>query len=312
MLATNPTTARRNETPIIDSFPFLVKRSGRARTMGTSITTANNVKVMVCKITHSPLSLDVIMYKQRLPNSNKKRQTPTILYCIIKLSILKEGDVMLKSKISEQNGATLLEVLISFAILSILLLSSMNFFLQSYKYTTQNKDKTTAVYLAQNVMNYMQKQSFMKMEGYVTYQLTKNPNKPLVELSMSLCNSPVTVSPINPLNHNERVSDVDNVFLFDDTARCQAVLTPIINNKQYTNDDIKIYIMPSVEQSDLDDLLNTSPNLPSLLKENLEANQNVTNLSFRTSLLHVFILINSENRNKAVLLEGTIVDESIR
>ncbi|WP_185806927.1 type IV pilus modification PilV family protein [Bacillus salinus] len=219
---------------------------------------------------------------------------------------------MLKSKISEQNGATLLEVLISFAILSILLLSSMNFFLQSYKYTTQNKDKTTAVYLAQNVMNYMQKQSFMKMEGYVTYQLTKNPNKPLVELSMSLCNSPVTVSPINPLNHNERVSDVDNVFLFDDTARCQAVLTPIINNKQYTNDDIKIYIMPSVEQSDLDDLLNTSPNLPSLLKENLEANQNVTNLSFRTSLLHVFILINSENRNKAVLLEGTIVDESIR
>ncbi|WP_052343502.1 type IV pilus modification PilV family protein [Bacillus massiliigorillae] len=60
-------------------------------------------------------------------------------------------------------GFTLLEVLISLGILSIILLTLMSFFSQSFQYTKNNESKTVGINVARNVLNYMESQDFAKI-----------------------------------------------------------------------------------------------------------------------------------------------------
>ena len=92
---------------------------------------------------------------------------------------MKEGEDMIFKKFSKNDkGMTLLEVLLSITILSIIMLGMLSFFTQAYSYTKNNEDKTIAVNVAKNILVYIEKQSFSKInETYSIENLADNTFK---------------------------------------------------------------------------------------------------------------------------------------
>ncbi|MCR8850138.1 type II secretion system GspH family protein [Rossellomorea sp. SC111] len=68
--------------------------------------------------------------------------------------------------VKNDRGFTLIELLVSITILGIVLLSFMNFFLQSSTYTNANQKKTVGVNVARNVLMFMEKQNFLEIRNY--------------------------------------------------------------------------------------------------------------------------------------------------
>ncbi|TYS84057.1 type II secretion system protein [Rossellomorea aquimaris] len=86
-------------------------------------------------------------------------------YCIINLGNLKEGGGMKLSNIFRNNqGLTLIEVLVSVTLLSTVLLVFLNFFFQAGTYTNMNQKKTVAVNVARNALMHMESQSFLEVK----------------------------------------------------------------------------------------------------------------------------------------------------
>ena len=80
---------------------------------------------------------------------------------------MKAGAGVKHIKIVKNNrGITLIELLVSITILGIVLLSFMNFFLQSSTYTNNNQKKTVGVNVARNVLMFMEKQNFLETRNY--------------------------------------------------------------------------------------------------------------------------------------------------
>jgi prepilin-type N-terminal cleavage/methylation domain-containing protein len=90
---------------------------------------------------------------------------------------LKAGVGLKLIKILKNNrGLTLIELLVSITILGIVLLSFMNFFLQSSTYTNVNQKKTVGVNVARNVLMFMEKQNFLEVRNY--FHDVNNGSKP--------------------------------------------------------------------------------------------------------------------------------------
>jgi prepilin-type N-terminal cleavage/methylation domain-containing protein len=87
----------------------------------------------------------------------------------------------LKKILKNNNGLTLLEVLVSLAILGILLIGAMKFFTQAYSFTSSNQNKTIAINVARNAIMYMERQSFIEIRK----NFDDSPNEPLV---LMICN----------------------------------------------------------------------------------------------------------------------------
>jgi prepilin-type N-terminal cleavage/methylation domain-containing protein len=78
---------------------------------------------------------------------------------------LKEGDGVKLSNILKNNqGLTLIEVLVSVTILSTVLLVFLNFFFQAGTYTNMNQKKTVAVNVARNALMFMEGQSYLEIK----------------------------------------------------------------------------------------------------------------------------------------------------
>jgi prepilin-type N-terminal cleavage/methylation domain-containing protein len=69
----------------------------------------------------------------------------------------------LKKISNSSKGLTLIEVLLSLAILSIILLGSMKFFTQAYSYTSGSQNKTAAVNVARNALMFIENESFIEV-----------------------------------------------------------------------------------------------------------------------------------------------------
>ncbi|MFT4412808.1 type IV pilus modification PilV family protein [Fredinandcohnia humi] len=76
---------------------------------------------------------------------------------------------MIPNNFSNSNkGFSLIEVLVSLSILSIVIVSMLGFFTQAFSYTQKNEDKTLGLYVARNMLVYMERQSFTKiLETYL-------------------------------------------------------------------------------------------------------------------------------------------------
>ncbi|WP_421380217.1 type IV pilus modification PilV family protein [Bacillus salacetis] len=68
----------------------------------------------------------------------------------------------LSNILRNNQGLTLIEVLVSVTILSTVLLVFLNFFFQAGTYTNMNQKKTVAVNVARNALMYMEGQSFLE------------------------------------------------------------------------------------------------------------------------------------------------------
>ncbi|MGE6751870.1 type IV pilus modification PilV family protein [Rossellomorea sp. NPDC071047] len=91
-------------------------------------------------------------------------------------------------KIYKNNrGFTLIELLVSITILGIVLLSFMNFFLQSSTYTNGNQKKTVGVNVARNVLMFMEKQDFLETRDFF-YEVNTGSKSPKDEyLKLFIC-----------------------------------------------------------------------------------------------------------------------------
>ncbi|MFS0659754.1 prepilin-type N-terminal cleavage/methylation domain-containing protein [Niallia alba] len=76
--------------------------------------------------------------------------------------------------ISSSKGLTLIEVLLSLTILSIILLSIMNFFNQAYSFTNLNQKKTAGINVARNALTYMEQASMEDSFLSIKNRIDKN------------------------------------------------------------------------------------------------------------------------------------------
>lgn len=88
----------------------------------------------------------------------------------------------LKKIYNSSKGLTLIEVLLSLAILSIILLGSMKFFTQAYTYTSGSQNKTAAVNVARNALMFIENESFIEVRK-------KFLEDNLSGLSLYICNN---------------------------------------------------------------------------------------------------------------------------
>ncbi|WP_168412951.1 type IV pilus modification PilV family protein [Bacillus salacetis] len=70
----------------------------------------------------------------------------------------------LSNILKNNQGLTLIEVLVSVTILSTVLLVFLNFFFQAGTYTNMNQKKTVAVNVARNALMFMEGQSYLEMK----------------------------------------------------------------------------------------------------------------------------------------------------
>ncbi len=104
----------------------------------------------------------------------------------------------------KQSGYTLLEVMLSVAILGILFMTTMGFFSQSFQYTKENESKTVGVNVARNVLNYLERQDFEEMHK-------KLDHAKQLELSYDTCKNETEIL----------------------TGNCEAMFNTTVNNVPY-------------------------------------------------------------------------------
>ncbi|WP_110111504.1 prepilin-type N-terminal cleavage/methylation domain-containing protein [Bacillus sp. CGMCC 1.16541] len=122
-------------------------------------------------------------------------------------------------KFFDNQGLTLIEVLVSLVILMIIFTGLMQFFSNAYSYTKSSQNKTAGINVARNALTFMEKQSFIEMhETFVTndktlylyictsganaekeYTYVETPTPPLGCEDISVNNVPFTVQ----LSHSQ-------------------------------------------------------------------------------------------------------------
>ncbi|WGG44402.1 type II secretion system protein [Rossellomorea sp. DA94] len=101
---------------------------------------------------------------------------------------------MKRTKIVKNNrGFTLIELLVSITILGIVLLSFMNFFLQSSTYTNANQKKTVGVNVARNVLIFMEKQNFLEVRDFFHDVNTGDKSPDTEYLTLLICEEKYTL-----------------------------------------------------------------------------------------------------------------------
>ena len=112
---------------------------------------------------------------------------------------------------SGQRGFTLIEVLVSVAILGIISVSVLAFFQQSYDFTKRNESKTVGMNVARNVVNYLEQQNFDRLyqaKGIASLQ-------PGGSVSLQ-CGDTYQNEPLLPV-----------------PEACERIIHPVINNMKY-------------------------------------------------------------------------------
>jgi prepilin-type N-terminal cleavage/methylation domain-containing protein len=87
-----------------------------------------------------------------------------------------------------QKGVTLLELLISLSILSIVLLTFMNFFYQASKFNLSNQNETVALNIARNALKHVGNQNFIELRHYFKDSLNGEPDAANIHYYLRLCN----------------------------------------------------------------------------------------------------------------------------
>lgn len=176
-------------------------------------------------------------------------------------------------QINNQNGFTLIEIIITFTILTIVVTGMLTFFSQAYSYTTKNQNKTIAINVARGASAFMKNQDFTELKGLFSAtsscSITDTDSNGLNELTLY-------VGILNDLYHY-RCSPFtqDNQIVVNDTVYQASVVL------EETNELI-------IEQNDSSD-------------------------GTKAFLLPFTVYVMWENRGEQqISLEGAIVDEALR
>ena len=89
--------------------------------------------------------------------------------------------------LANSKGFTLIEVLLSITLLGIISLSMFSFFTQAYSYSKINEDKTLGLYVARNMLVYMERQNFTKVNELYIEPLTEPLADGAITLTVTNC-----------------------------------------------------------------------------------------------------------------------------
>ncbi|WP_374723853.1 type IV pilus modification PilV family protein [Calidifontibacillus erzurumensis] len=229
-------------------------------------------------------------------------------------------------------GFTLIEVMLSLALIFLLVFTLYKFFLEAYDYTMENKSKTIAVNIARNVVNYMEKQNFFVMEKYI--EQNKGSDK-FVKLTWENCVEDQSCVKKDEEGNRDLsdcgVARFEDFPLFTsgvddegneiaDGSICLSVLAPIINNMDYKdNNQVVVYITEFYDEKSINDQINDQ--IIDLLKsENDEAEitKGINSIigtkspDYQSQLLKIFVVVTWNEKRDNIVLEGVISDEAFR
>lgn len=224
-----------------------------------------------------------------------------------------------------KNGFTLLEVLLSLTLIFLIVFPLFRFFLQAYDYTMDSRNKTIAVNIARNVVNYMEKQNIFVMKTYLDDK--KGSNK-FVTLNWENCfdvNHRSIDANGKPVFTNSKESKINDFPLFTsgvdqtgnkiaDGSICSSVLAPVMNNSDNYKDQIKVYL------TDYYDDKAKNEELINLLKSEKESSVIAVKIKdilsgspkYETQLIKIYVAVDWNEKRDNIVLEGVISDEAFR
>ncbi|WP_417899417.1 prepilin-type N-terminal cleavage/methylation domain-containing protein [Bacillus haimaensis] len=232
----------------------------------------------------------------------------------------------MKQIIEKNGGFTLIEVLVSMTIFSIILLGMMTFFTNGLSYVKENESKTVATQVARNVMNYMEKQDYQVMEGYLTKSLqlessTSDGSPYYIHLNRTHCNITEDLQ-VKPFPTASDRREWKGISIFKDPSQCESILASKINNSMFNENNVNVYIMKYNDKQHLSGLASLiesndpAIDLPASItdvilqwKNNPPSNQSE---SVDNHLLRVFVVVDWKDKREEVLIQGVISHESIR
>ncbi|MED4353788.1 prepilin-type N-terminal cleavage/methylation domain-containing protein [Schinkia azotoformans] len=233
-----------------------------------------------------------------------------------------------------KNGFTLLEVLLSLTLIFLIVFPLFRFFLQAYDYTMENRNKTIAVNIARNVVNYMEKQDIHVMKAFLEQDKYKN-SREFARLNWTDCvidkeciNNPTTckqstisIDLANPENSKTNDATDENALpLFNNGANiangviCRTVLRPYINDFQYDEEHISIFLLDYYDDKTTNEaivkLLETEQDHTTL---DTQINDKLTGSpQYESQLMKVYVVVNWSEKRDNIVLEGVISDEALR
>ncbi|MED5051034.1 pilus assembly protein PilV [Anoxybacillus sp. UARK-01] len=189
-------------------------------------------------------------------------------------------------------GFTLIEVLASIVILSAAATGIFLFFTHAMKYTAYNQDKTVAINVARGVLVYMEHLDFSSLKQYVQEE-QNSTNEPYATIDGSKC----------------------QLSLFEDQQVCRALLQPMINNVQYNEQRIRVFLMPYNDSSQWEALKKAPPpEFPPSLRQKLQEETIENNDSnLQNYLLKIVVIVRwGDSWEQSEWLEGVVANETIR
>lgn len=189
----------------------------------------------------------------------------------------------------------------------------LGFFFQAYNYTNESQDKTIAINIARNIVNYIENQNFRAMDAYLKIEKTEN-SRLYAELNWKDCEKKINISLNNsysPFICGETDTNCTSLFYEGKLAAgsvCTTVLSPTINNEKYTENDISIYLTD----------YHSDKNIANSLKEQSaeeafdKLEQSSEDKKIQDKLIKVYVVVNWHDKREKIVLEGVISDESLR
>lgn len=239
----------------------------------------------------------------------------------------KEGEHLAKPN-SNKNGFTLIEVLLSLTLIFLIVFPLFGFFLQAYGYTMESKNKTIAVNIARNVVNYMEKQNIYVMKAFL--DTNEDGNKfALINWENCVVDKDCVTTDADGNKDFSSCSEatIEDFPLFtsgvDDTGNkiedgsiCISVLSPEVNNIDY-KDQVKVYVTDYYDEKTLNEKIisilkdeKAISTIENKLKN--ELNSESPSPVYDNKLLKVYIVVNWHEKRDNIVLEGVISDEALR
>lgn len=183
--------------------------------------------------------------------------------------------------IINKNGASLIEIVATITIVSIALIMIYNILSYNIRQNGVNHERIMNANIANGTLSYIINKDFSIVENYL-----KSNTDYYAIIDENSCNA----------------------LFSDDLETCIAVLSPVINSKEYHAENLYIYVLPFNDPTAINELkLNPPPNSPDVFinyLENLDDSQ-FTDANVNHNAIRVIVIVESSINSKYdFLLKG--------
>ncbi|QVK19180.1 hypothetical protein KHQ81_05630 [Mycoplasmatota bacterium] len=187
----------------------------------------------------------------------------------------------MQKKIINKNGASLIEIVATITIVSIALIMIYNILSYNIRQNGINHERIMNANIANGTLSYIINKDFSIIENHL-----KSNTDHYAIIDENSCNA----------------------LFSDDLETCMAVLSPVINSKEYHSDNLYIYLLPFNDPIAINELKSTPPpNAPQVLidyLDNLDTSQ-FTEANVNHNAIRVIVITESSINSKYdFLLKG--------